>query len=67
MADADKPGARLVIQSAPDPRLEALNERIAELVAEVLFEQLVKKALDNKVNQSKILVDGQEAQQAHDR
>lgn len=60
------PSPALLAKSVTDPRLEALDDQIAELVAEALFNRTVKNVLVNKVKQSKISVDGQETRQAHD-
>ena len=47
-AESQKPEIRLVAQPVKDPRLEAINDQIAELVAEALFNRLVKNVLENK-------------------
>lgn len=56
----------LTAQPMKDPRLEAIKDRIAELVAEALFNRMVKNVIENKVKQSKILVDDQAIRQTHD-
>ncbi len=61
------PKPALTAQPVDHPQLEAINDRIAELVAEALFNRLVKNVLATKVNQSKILLDGRETGQPHDR
>ena len=67
MTKPEKPQIRLVAKPVEDQRLEAINDQIAELVAEALFNRLVKNVLENKVKQSKIPIDGQATGQTHDR
>ena len=66
MAESETRDAGLVAQAAVDPRLEAVNDQIAELVAEALFNRMVKNVLETRVKQSKIPPDEQEARKTHD-
>ncbi len=45
MVESEKRDRGLVAQPVVDPRLEAVNDRIAELVAEALFNHLLKRGL----------------------
>ncbi len=66
MAESNTQDIGLTAKPVVDPRLEALNDQIAELVAEALFNRMVKNVLENRVKQGKIAPDEQEAQQTHD-
>ncbi len=45
MAESEKHDRGLVAQPVVDPRLEAIDDQIAKLVAEALFNHLLKRGL----------------------
>lgn len=53
MAESEIRDAGLIAQTAVDPRLEAVNDKIAELVAEALFNHLLRHGLIPSPNEPK--------------
>ncbi len=65
MDEPQGPQVGLTAQPIENPQLEAINDQIAELVAEALFHRLVKNVLENKVKHGKISGDAKTSGQPH--
>ncbi len=52
MHEFENPQIKLTVRDEIDPRIEEVDEKIAELVAEALFDQIVKSGQKGVANKS---------------